>query len=245
VGSNNGGGKMRLVKRTWFFFILSVVILLGAAVPALGLWGDGYHEIIPSSVSGWRGVAGYTYCYDWIVAPSGRHVSSLLVWHKEVNPYNDDGYNDGATHNWIHLECGLDRRPGLPPVQFWQYNRTAEELGDWYQFFYLGPALNTWSNEIKIGNVSTVDSAWQTWHINYNGVTQLPISMPMITGEAICSSEVVYKNVDDNRALFNNLRRKNSKGSWVDWGNSAPWYDGDPYYHYVKYSQSYLGHFHY
>lgn len=246
-----GGGKvdiLRSIRLLVGLVMITGVLFAVAAQPALGLWGDVYNEGLPGG-SGWYGVGGDVYVYPIDLVPGGRHVSSLYVHHIDYNPYPNDGYNDGVTPNYIHMEVGVEQPYGSQPLVFWQWNKTPGGLVDWLkQYAYAIPGTDVWQPDFKIGNVSMGSYAPETWHLNDNHGTMESVSMPLVVGRAMASAERAYLDNqypplgDSNKSQFKGLERKNSSATWSSWVNATPIADGDPYYHFTKISESNLMH---
>jgi hypothetical protein len=253
-----------LMKRT--VLVGLVIALFGAWVqPALGsysnLWGDGYDEGFNGG-SGWRGVWGDIYAYDWTLVQSppasdlGVVVNSLYVAHVNHNPYDarwippvnfNDGYRDGTDHNQVHLEVGICKGHMGPNERwvFWQWNNIAGINDPRMDHEYLVTSIGWLSNGFKIGNVSMGSSGDEEWHINYGSDTMDDPRIDMRVGRAMVSAERLWRTSfggDSAYAHFKNLQRKNSNATWLNWQDANPIYNGDEFAHFTKNSNTDLSH---
>lgn len=251
-----------LMKRILAVGLLTVVLLSAGFQPAMGLWGDGYDEGFNGG-SGWRGIWGDIYAYDWTLVQSppasqlGIVVNSLYVAHVDHNPYDarwsapnnfNDGYRDGTDHNLIHLEVGMCKGHMGPSQRwiFWQWNNTANGFNTLtYDHTYQVTGTGWLPSGFKIGNVSMGDSGSEEWHINYGSDTMDDPRIDMRVGRAMVSVERLWRTSyggDSPTAHFKNLKRKNSNSDWLNWSDANPIYDGDNQAHFTKTSNTELSH---
>jgi hypothetical protein len=258
-------GRVWLMKRAVMVGLLVVALFCAWTQSALGfVYDEGFN-----GGSGWRGVAGSIYAYDWTLVTSppapqrGNVVSSLYVRHVNCNPYDarwdppfdfDDGYRDGTPHNYMHLEVGISK--GIEDATnrwvFWQWNNNPNGVwggvgADW-DYRRVAVVPTGWVNGFKIGNQTMTDSGPQTWHINWSGANPVTMVSPILdlpVGRAVVSSERLWLasyGGDSPLAHFKNLQRKNSKADWKDWIDAHPLADGDNQAKYTKNSNTDLSH---
>jgi len=251
-------GMVWLMKRMVVVGFLVAVLLSTWTQPALGLWGDAYDEGFNGG-SGWRGVAGSIYLYDWTLVqyptnPEGRIVNSLYIRDVNCNPYDarwpsplnfDDGYRDGTPNNFRHIEVGLQRGQFNPLDErwvFWQWNNNPDAVtGDHGENEVLCSGVG-WRGVFKIENVSMGSEPDEMWRMYYNGQMMEEHRLDLVQGRAVVSAERLWRGGDSPLAHFKNLQRKNSHADWTSWRDAHPLADGDNQARFTKNSDTDLSH---
>ncbi|MDP2183413.1 MAG: hypothetical protein Q8K99_12695 [Actinomycetota bacterium] len=189
---------------------LAVVILFSLAATATavddgGFNGDMYREWYPSTVTGWRGVSGYVWNYDWTLkSPKGGVVSSIYMYRRPINFVPGDGYFDGEGVSYVHLEAGITKDYGSSTFGFYQYCYGDPRL---MRTVTIGSCPNqAWYGVFRIENYSMGNYSPENWRILYQDTVVADFSdasaaegrpqFPILAGEALASAERYYLDIE-------------------------------------------------
>lgn len=210
---------------TRLFSMLLVSLLLVAALPIPALaTGLSNYVLAREDRSLWRGINGFMYVYDdWPGTVDNKHVTSFYVCAQDV--YDSYGQDDER-----YLEIGVQtdqfRKLYLNEAQpqvftAWQDSPYWNHNNNQHMQTYGKPAGKTWRGFEISTDGKTVTGAHAHWWM-FNGSTCVfgPTYLDFINGYAVTASERAESGagdqVDDGKASFWMLRKKDSNNRWFD-----------------------------